>query len=161
MARNVSPFAALTNEEKQIKWMEYQTIRLPYTQVSSQSGSDVANEQQSPENMSACQQYADQYPATRAHQQSAQPSQQPQLSQPIPRDTIPNPAQSRPMPPPEVMFHPKKTNASPTPSTPPTPSTYQQMNAYQKTRHRQYDTVIERMKQAEMKTGVFHDWSKG
>ena len=65
------------------------------------------------------------------------------------------------MPPPEVMFHPKKTNASPTPSNPPTPSTYQQMNAYQKTRHRQYDTVIERMKQAEKKIGIFHDWSKG
>lgn len=158
MARNVSPFAALTNEEKQIKWMEYQTIRLPYTQVSSQSASDVANKQQSPENMSACQQYADQYPATKAHQQSVH---QPQPSQPIPRDASHNPAQSRPMPPPEVMFHPKKTVASPTPSNPPTPSTYQQMNAYQKTRHRQYDTVIERMKQAEKKTGAFHDWSKG
>ena len=33
MARNISPFAALTNEEKQIKWMEYQSIRLPYTKV--------------------------------------------------------------------------------------------------------------------------------
>ena len=33
MARKISPFAMLTNEEKQIKWMEYQSIRLPYTQV--------------------------------------------------------------------------------------------------------------------------------
>ena len=32
MSRNLSPFAALTGDEKQIKWLEYQTIRLPYIQ---------------------------------------------------------------------------------------------------------------------------------
>lgn len=32
MNRQVSPFAALTGAEKQIKWLEYQSIRLPYVQ---------------------------------------------------------------------------------------------------------------------------------
>ena len=31
MKAQVSPFAALTGEEKQLKWLEYQSIRLPYT----------------------------------------------------------------------------------------------------------------------------------
>ena len=30
MSRQQSPFAALTGAEKQIKWLEYQSIRLPY-----------------------------------------------------------------------------------------------------------------------------------
>ena len=30
MSERVSPFAALTGAEKQIKWLEYQSIRLPY-----------------------------------------------------------------------------------------------------------------------------------
>ena len=30
MSRQVSPFAALTGAEKQIRWLEYQSIRLPY-----------------------------------------------------------------------------------------------------------------------------------
>ena len=33
MAKKTSPFAALTSEQKQIKWMEYQSIRLPYTEA--------------------------------------------------------------------------------------------------------------------------------
>ena len=33
MAKKMSPFAALTSEQKQIKWMEYQSIRLPYTEA--------------------------------------------------------------------------------------------------------------------------------
>ncbi len=33
--KQISPFAALTNAEKQIRWMEYQTIRLPYVHSSS------------------------------------------------------------------------------------------------------------------------------
>lgn len=32
MANRVSPFAALTGAEKQIKWLEYQSVRLPYIQ---------------------------------------------------------------------------------------------------------------------------------
>lgn len=33
MSRQISPFAALTGAEKQIRWLEYQSIRLPYVQV--------------------------------------------------------------------------------------------------------------------------------
>lgn len=32
MSQQVSPFAALTGAEKQIRWLEYQSIRLPYVQ---------------------------------------------------------------------------------------------------------------------------------
>ena len=32
MSHQQSPFAALTGAEKQIKWLEYQSIRLPYVQ---------------------------------------------------------------------------------------------------------------------------------
>jgi len=34
MSRQVSPFAALTGVEKQMKWLEYQSIRLPYVEAS-------------------------------------------------------------------------------------------------------------------------------
>jgi len=30
MSKQVSPFAALTGAEKQIRWLEYQSIKLPY-----------------------------------------------------------------------------------------------------------------------------------
>lgn len=33
MAKQQSPFAALSGAEKQIKWLEYQSIRLPYMQA--------------------------------------------------------------------------------------------------------------------------------
>jgi len=33
MSRQISPFAALTGAEKQIRWLEYQSIRLPYVQI--------------------------------------------------------------------------------------------------------------------------------
>ena len=33
MSKQVSPFAALTGAEKQIRWLEYQSIRLPYIEV--------------------------------------------------------------------------------------------------------------------------------
>lgn len=33
MSERVSPFAALTGAEKQIKWLEYQSVRLPYISV--------------------------------------------------------------------------------------------------------------------------------
>ncbi len=55
MARNVSPFAALTNEEKQIKWLEYQSIRLPYTagNVDLQPEQAIQENVAKPENPSA------------------------------------------------------------------------------------------------------------
>lgn len=33
MNKQVSPFASLTGAEKQIRWLEYQSIRLPYVQA--------------------------------------------------------------------------------------------------------------------------------
>lgn len=33
MSRQLSPFAELTGDEKQIKWLEYQSLRLPYIQA--------------------------------------------------------------------------------------------------------------------------------
>lgn len=33
MSRQVSPFASLSGADKQIRWMEYQSIRLPYIQT--------------------------------------------------------------------------------------------------------------------------------
>lgn len=33
MNKQVSPFAALTGAEKQIRWLEYQSIRLPYVDL--------------------------------------------------------------------------------------------------------------------------------
>lgn len=32
MSRTSSPFAELTGSEKQLKWLEYQTVRLPYVE---------------------------------------------------------------------------------------------------------------------------------
>lgn len=32
MSHNSSPFSELTGAEKQLKWLEYQTVRLPYVQ---------------------------------------------------------------------------------------------------------------------------------
>jgi len=34
MSRQVSPFAALSGAEKQIRWLEYQSIKLPYVNTS-------------------------------------------------------------------------------------------------------------------------------
>lgn len=33
MSKQLSPFAALTGAEKQIRWLEYQSIRLPYVEL--------------------------------------------------------------------------------------------------------------------------------
>ena len=33
MGRQLSPFAELTGDEKQIRWLEYQSLRLPYIQT--------------------------------------------------------------------------------------------------------------------------------
>lgn len=40
MSRHQSPFSALTGAEKQIKWLEYQSIRLPYVQNSIEAPSE-------------------------------------------------------------------------------------------------------------------------
>lgn len=38
MSRNTSPFAALTGAERQMKWLEYQSVRLPYIETTIDPG---------------------------------------------------------------------------------------------------------------------------
>ncbi len=132
MARNISPFAALTHGEQQIKWLEYQSIRLPYSTASIETQpcatETVNNHNEEPP----------------AH-----------TSEPV---VSPKPAAITP--PPEVFYRSEKTPpvqkqgiAALTPAGPAS-----QME--QKTRHRQYDAVIEKMKLAERKAGCYHSWSK-
>lgn len=146
MARNTSPFAALTNQEKQIKWMEYQTIRLPYTKVTGTEWKETHLTQQNEQTFQ---------PPEPDHEQSNHaPVQQKQAKQEA----------SRPIPPPEV-FAVRQSNLCQSSSEMQNakqihsvPSTYQQLN--QKTRHRQYDAVIERMKLAEKRVSNYQSWSK-
>ena len=42
MSRQVSPFAALSGAEKQIRWLEYQSIRLPYVSTESEEWKEKA-----------------------------------------------------------------------------------------------------------------------
>ena len=100
MSGHVSPFAELTGVEKQIKWLEYQTARLPYTNAPMEAA-----------------------------------------------EAEPPKAQTRRVatPPPEITMAGIKAKnmrgASPA--------------DFQKTRHRQYDAVIARMKQAERMANNF------
>lgn len=49
MNRQVSPFASLSGADKQIRWLEYQSIRLPYVSVSSDTETHQALEKQKKE----------------------------------------------------------------------------------------------------------------
>ena len=44
MSKQVSPFAALTGAEKQIRWLEYQSIRLPYVDCAAQNTAEITPE---------------------------------------------------------------------------------------------------------------------
>lgn len=90
MNGRVSPFAALTSDEKQIKWLEVQSIRLPYVQGELE-----------------------------AQPQEPQPPVKPEEQQK------------------------------------PAPSKATERAEFQKTRHRQYDAVIARMKQAETRANGY------
>lgn len=43
MNKQISPFAELTGAEKQIRWLEYQTIRLPYIDITASSQAEIIN----------------------------------------------------------------------------------------------------------------------
>lgn len=43
MSRQVSPFAALSGVDKQIRWLEYQSIRLPYVSCESMTENNHTN----------------------------------------------------------------------------------------------------------------------
>lgn len=94
MTKSVSPFAKMTCGEKQLKWLEYQSIRLPYVQAG-----------------------VDPEPLT--------PPRQAEEVKPAPKEE--KPAAPAPTPPQRMSYPPE----------------------YLKPRHRQYDAVIARMKQAE------------
>jgi len=110
MKKSVSPFAALTCQEKHLKWLEYQSIRLPYAKAS------VDPEPISP-------------PSREDQQPHATP---PHCEQP----------------------HPPETPSSSSSPSPQHRSAASQPHPgdYLRPRHRQYDAVIARMKQAEMRT---------
>ena len=75
MSRQISPFAALTGAEKQIKWLEYQSIRLPYVETKIDHREEEASEVRL----------------------------SPQADEPTSRESVTTPPQmERPQPPPEV-----------------------------------------------------------
>jgi hypothetical protein len=127
LARKTSPFAALTSEQKQMKWMEYQSIRLPYT-----AAEPLPDECEKPQEPPAPQAPTEAYREVVGKQAAAAASA---------------PAK-RPMPPPEVYARPAA------------PAMTGHAALQQKTRHQQYDAVIARMKQAELRTGSYCSWSK-
>lgn len=134
MARKVSPFAELTHGEQQIRWLEYQSIRLPYN--------EAVPEPKTPNTM-------ERVPDT--HRQG-QEHEEHSTHQPQPVVT----------PPPEVFCHkggiPAETvQRQGAAALAPAP---QPLQMEQKTRHRQYDAVIEKMKQAERRAGGYQVWSK-
>lgn len=138
MARKTSPFAALTSEQKQLKWMEYQSIRLPYTEAEL-TGLELATEKPRPAASAPAAQAAQTsqpYPAAETRHETAVP---PHEDRPL-----------RPQPQPEVFVQRR-------PAAPSVPNNYA---AQEKTRHRQYDAVIARMKQAELRTGSYQSLSK-
>jgi len=131
LARKTSPFAALTSEQKQMKWMEYQSIRLPYTNAEPLP----VNEEREPKR-----------PAD-TKTQSADTCQNENPKLPSPDAVHPQAADfgaKRPMPPPEVYAQTRSAAS----------------HTDQKTRHQQYDAVIARMKQAELRTGSYRSWSQ-
>lgn len=105
MARRTSPFADLTSEEKQLKWLEYQSVRLPYVSGQVDGFPD---------------EHCDEH---EEHQQKQTEESSHKVNEPIP-----------------YLIHTS--------------------SEYQKSRHRQYDAVIARMKQAEKRIGQFSEWSK-
>lgn len=140
MARKISPFAALTNEEKQIKWMEYQSIRLPYTEVS--------DPERLPQESASCIEKRDNCNSIQSIREENVFEKNEKF--PPERKTI-----ERPIPPPEVMMTQTKQtyqqkNALKT--------SYSQANELLRSRHNQYDAVIERMKKAEQSTGNYINW---
>lgn len=130
MSGRTSPFEALTGLEKQLKWLEYQTITLPY--VSSQLDDMEEEMQAAPASLAQTKaehlvqkskDLLNQAPKTQPSQVTSDHEQQAKT------------AQKQPMP----------SGTS--------------QGDFQRTRHTQYDAVIARMKQAEKKTSGFYNVS--
>lgn len=110
MKKSVSPFAALTCQEKHLKWLEYQSMQLPYTKAAVDREPIAA-------------------PAAANPEKKADP---PQEKKEEPRRMTPAP---------QAPVH-----SAPARHTPSAPA------MDMRPKHRQYDAVIARMKQAEMRT---------
>lgn len=110
MTGRASPFAALTGAEKQIKWLEVQSVKLPYVSGSVDPLPDVEDETISD------------------HKPQAEYRSKP----------------------PEVQNQQKPAQIKPSQS-----SAAARID-FQKTRHRQYDAVIARMRQAELAAKQYH-----
>ncbi|MEG2251876.1 MAG: hypothetical protein RSC98_02430 [Clostridia bacterium] len=127
MSGRVSPFAALIGADRQIKWLEYQSICLPYVH-----GSVDTSMEAEPSGVAA------------AMQESACAAQ----AQPVAQATSAAKPSSKAAP---AQREPPREQRT----TQPILST----NDIQKIRHRQYDAVIARMKQAEMRADGFRTFS--
>lgn len=105
MSQQVSPFAALTGAEQQLKWLEYQSVRLPYTQA------------------------------------------------------MPEPKEMTEAPPNTAESAVRREPETPRPAQPSQPASAARVEreAFQRTRHSQYDAVIARMKRAQQQATTYQN----
>ncbi len=139
MSGRISPFAALTGAERQIKWLEYQSIRLPYVQGSVDTYMNEADEQ------------------------AEEPQQAPASAAPMQRQQSPTPLAPSNKQPPSAPAHAlsqpqTQEKREPVRTRIQAPVTAASTD-FQQTRHRQYDAVIARMKQAELRTNGYNPLS--
>lgn len=87
MSDRISPFAALTGAEKQIKWLEYQSVRLPYIQTTAEQIPEAFSQAPSPQSMEVREEKNSPPPTPASHSETSSRPSSPQ----------------RPSPPPEVF----------------------------------------------------------
>ena len=121
MKKGVSPFAALTCQEKHLKWLEYQNMRLPYMKTA------VDREPINPADNAAAEKPAQKSKAEKRKDPSPPHGERGSTAEKKAERTEPRP-------------------------TPPSPLSVPWAGGDMRPRHRQYDAVIARMKQAEMRT---------
>lgn len=127
MSGRISPFEALTGSERQLKWLEYQSIRLPYVHGNVDTS------------------YADAEEAFEAKAEIAKP-----ICTTKPHDIAASGQHAVK----GVDENQQESKEEPKAQAPKTPI-YTQVD-FQRSRHTQYDAVLARMKQAEKKVSGFH-----
>ena len=128
MERRISPFAALTGAEKQLKWLEYQSIRLPYVN----------------ENMDALPEESERQTDTKP----SAPSKSAEMREPPPQE--PNRAPKQ-----RSASMSEVHNRRPAADASPQQARLASAAEFQKTRHHQYDAVIEKMRQAGLRASQY------
>lgn len=119
MSGRASPFAALTGAEKQLKWLEVQSVRLPYVQgMLEEGGGESAGGDIN----------ADAIHSVIAPIKSVAAAAEPRAPAVEPERAVSDEAQKKPA-----------------------PQDIAARTDFQRTRHKQYDAVIARMRQAEMR----------